>query len=77
MRSAIASVSLFGLLYGLSTTASAAEVTRVASSFEEEDPFDLHFGVGYAFDFKKAAILREWSQQNGDCLLYTSDAADE
>ncbi|MEZ4380515.1 MAG: hypothetical protein R3A79_04160 [Nannocystaceae bacterium] len=50
-----------GLFLGISTTAQAAEVTRVASSFDEGNPFDLHFGVGYDFDFKKAAIMREWS----------------
>ncbi|MFV8751547.1 hypothetical protein ACNOYE_13470 [Nannocystaceae bacterium ST9] len=48
---------------GLSQVANAAEVTRVASSFDQElngNAFDLHFGVSYGFDFKKAAILREW-----------------
>lgn len=38
-----------------------AEVSRVASSFEEDDIFDIHFGVGYDFTFKRAAILREWN----------------
>ena len=46
------------------TTASAAEVTRVASSFDGDNKFDLHFGVGYDFNFKQAAILREWSDPN-------------
>jgi hypothetical protein len=50
-----------GLALGLSQTATAAEVTRVATAFEEDNPFDLHFGVSYQYDFKKAAILREWS----------------
>lgn len=52
-------VPLLGLFF--SQPLQAAEVTRVASSFDEDDPFDLHFGVGYDFEFKKAAILREWS----------------
>jgi len=38
-----------------------AEVSRVASSFEDDDIFDIHFGVGYDFMFKRAAILREWN----------------
>lgn len=38
-----------------------AEVSRVASSFEDDDIFDVHFGVGYDFTFKRAAILREWN----------------
>ncbi|MBK8262122.1 MAG: hypothetical protein IPK80_12405 [Nannocystis sp.] len=50
-----------GLFFGISQTASAAETTRVASSFDEGNPFDLHFGVGYDYEYKKAAILREWS----------------
>ncbi|HEY8377994.1 MAG TPA: hypothetical protein VIK91_15965 [Nannocystis sp.] len=47
--------------FGVATPASAAEVTRVASSFDGDNKFDLHFGVGYDFNFKQAAILREWS----------------
>lgn len=46
------------------STAHAAEVTRVASSFDGDNKFDLHFGVGYDFNFKQAAILREWSDPN-------------
>jgi hypothetical protein len=46
---------------GGAATADAAEVTRVASSFDGDNKFDLHFGVGYDFNFKQAAILREWS----------------
>ncbi|MCA9692676.1 MAG: hypothetical protein R3A51_23360 [Nannocystaceae bacterium] len=54
-------MALAGLFFGFGPAAQAAEVTRVASSFDEDDKFDLHFGVGYDFEFKKAAILREWS----------------
>lgn len=46
---------------GVTTPANAAEVTRVASSFDGDNKFDFHFGVGYDFNFKQAAILREWS----------------
>ena len=61
MRKVCGLLPVVGLLLGISSTASAAEVTRVASSFDEGNPFDFHFGVGYDFEFKKAAILREWS----------------
>lgn len=50
------------------STAQASEVTRVASSFEEDNKFDLHFGVGYDFDFKRASILRE-NSAGGDARL--------
>ena len=57
-----------------SATAQASEVTRVASAAEDDDPFDLHFGVAYAFDYKRAAILREFTQggqnQLGRDLVY-------
>lgn len=54
---ALAFLATFGV--ASAGTAQASEVTRVASSFEEDNKFDLHFGVGYDFDFKKASILRE------------------
>jgi hypothetical protein len=63
---------VLGLLMGLSQVANAAEVTRVASSFDQElngNAFDLHFGVSYGFDFKKAAVLREWGTPNGQNQL--------
>ncbi len=41
--------------------ADAADETRVATSFEDDNPFDLHFGVAYDYNFKRAAILREWN----------------
>lgn len=61
MRKVCGLLPALGLFLGFSLTAQAAEVTRVASSFDEGNPFDLHFGVGYDYEFKKAAILREWS----------------
>jgi hypothetical protein len=46
----------------MSSTARAAEVTRVASSpWRGDDRFDIHFGVGFQYNFKRAAILREWN----------------
>lgn len=64
MRKLCGLMAIVGLTLGFSPSALAAEVTRVASSFDEDDPFDLHFGVGYDFTFKKAAIVREWSDGN-------------
>ena len=51
---------------GASQTAHAAEVTRVATAFEEGNQFDIHFGVAYDFNFKRAAVLREWNSGAGD-----------
>jgi len=64
MRKLCGLLPLLGLYFGFSATSQAAEVTRVASSFDKDNKFDLHFGVGYDFNFKKAAILREWSDAN-------------
>jgi hypothetical protein len=44
-----------------STDAQAADVTRVATAFEDNNVFDVHFGVAYDFNYKRAAILREWN----------------
>jgi hypothetical protein len=64
MRKLCGLLPLVGLCFGISATARAAEVTRVASSFDNDNKFDLHFGVGYDFNYKKSAILREWSNAN-------------
>lgn len=72
MRTARALLPLFGLLgiaLAAPTSAQASEVTRVASSFEENNPFDLHFGVAYDYTFKQASILREWSRSSGSNRL--------
>ncbi len=61
MRKLSCLLTVLGAFAGLSATAEAAEVTRVASSFEDDDVFDLHFGVAYNYQFKRAAILREWN----------------
>lgn len=57
-------LTLLGAVALAAPTANAAEVTRVASSFDGDNKFDFHFGVGYDFNFKQAAILREWSDPN-------------
>ncbi len=62
MRKLCRLLPVFGLLaLGVASPARAADVTRVASSFDGDNKFDLHFGVGYDFNFKQAALLREWS----------------
>jgi hypothetical protein len=59
-------LSLGAAFAGASQTAHAAEVTRVATAFEEGNQFDIHFGVAYDFNFKRAAVLREWNAGAGD-----------
>jgi len=64
MRKLLGFLPAFALaLLGASQVANAAEVTRVASSFDQDfngNRFDLHIGATYDFDFKRGAILREW-----------------
>lgn len=67
MRKFCCLLPAIGLFLGLSQDAAASEVTRVASSFEENNKFDLHFGVAYDYSFRRAAILREWNP--GDSSL--------
>lgn len=73
MRKLCGLLPLMGLCFGFSATARAAEVTRVASSFDNDNKFDLHFGVGYDFNYKKSALLREWSNPNNDQSLVVRD----
>jgi len=49
------------LVAALPSSASAAEVTRVATAFEDENRFDIHLGLAYSYNFKSASILREWN----------------
>jgi hypothetical protein len=61
--------AFFGVAAGIPSLAQAGEVTRVASSAEEDNPFDLHAGVNYEFDFRRASILREWSNNGQNRLV--------
>jgi hypothetical protein len=47
----------------LASFADAAEVTRVASSFEEKDPFGMYFDFTFDRIFDRGKIAREWYQQ--------------
>lgn len=47
----------------IASFAQAAEVTRVASSFEEKDPFGMYFDFTFDRIFDRAKIAREWYQQ--------------
>jgi hypothetical protein len=72
MRKHSPKLPLLGLLLGgiaavgASQPALAAEPTRVATAFEDDNPFDIHFGAAYDFSYKRAAILREWNAGPGD-----------
>jgi hypothetical protein len=61
MRTLACLSTAVAVLLGASGTAHAGEVTRVATAFEDDNKFDFHFGVAYDFQFKQAAILREWN----------------
>ncbi len=51
------------LLVGiLSSTVQAAEVTRVASSLEEKDPFGMFLNFTYQYTSDRGKIVREWYQ---------------
>ena len=47
------------LMLGAPLAASAAEITRIASSFDEEDPFDLFIDVSFARTQNRSKIVRE------------------
>ncbi len=68
MRKLCSLLPLLGLLAtaGVSQSAGAAEVTRTPTAFEEGNQFDIHFGVAYDYNFKRAAVLREWNRGMGD-----------
>ena len=46
----------------LASTASAAELTRVASSFEEKDPFGMYLNFTFDRTADRGTITREWYQ---------------
>lgn len=50
---------LAALTLGAPLAASAADITRIASSFEDDDPFDLFIDVGFERTQTRAKIVRE------------------
>ncbi|SES93554.1 hypothetical protein [Stigmatella erecta] len=57
---------LAALTLGAPLAASAAEITRIASSFEENDPFDLFIDVGFERTQTRAKITREQLDPAGE-----------
>ncbi len=64
LRAAVGSV-LAVITAGAPIEAHAAEITRLATSFEKDDPFGMYLTAGYVRDQRKAKIVREW-HQDGD-----------
>jgi hypothetical protein len=52
------------LLLTLAASAQAAEITRVASSFEPNAPFGMFVDATYEFTRERGKITREWYQMN-------------
>lgn len=50
-------------VFAVASLADAAEMTRVASSFEEKDPFGMYFDFTFDRIFDRGKIAREWYQQ--------------
>lgn len=50
--------ALFAML-AVAPVARAADVTRLASSFEDKDPFDAHISIGYRRTLSRGALKRE------------------
>ena len=60
-RQLVVALSVATAAAAVPDVAQAADVTRVATAFEDDNIFDVHFGVAYDFNYKRAAILREWN----------------
>ncbi len=72
-RSTARSLTLALLLFGGSRAAPGAEITDVASSFDEDNPFDLRLRVGYWHDSKSASIKREGEGAGQDEVVLFKD----
>jgi hypothetical protein len=57
----VAILSVAILSVATCSRAHAADVTRLASSFEDKDPFDAHISVGYRRTLRRGAVKRERS----------------
>src|SRR4051794_9746315 len=52
------------LLLLVAASAQAAEITRIASSFEPNAPFGMFIDATYEFTRERGKITREWYQMN-------------
>lgn len=64
MKRSPARLVVAALMLAYPLSAQAAEITRIASSFEPDDPFGMFLSVGYVRDQSKAKIVREHHQNN-------------
>ncbi|AKQ66445.1 hypothetical protein A176_003357 [Myxococcus hansupus] len=67
---------LAALTLGAPLAASAADITRIASSLEENDPFDLFIDVGFERTQNRAKIVREQLAPAGSGSSGRVDAAE-
>lgn len=68
-RTALASLGLASLgLASVAAPALGAEGTEIASSFDEDDPFDLFVTVRYEFEARHASIKREFAGLMGSMV---------
>lgn len=78
LRAAALSLCLLGSAAAglIAGQARAAELTRIASSFEENDPFSAFFTVGFERTQEKAKLVREQHQQREDGSFDLVDASE-
>ncbi|MBW2733227.1 MAG: hypothetical protein JRH20_12610 [Deltaproteobacteria bacterium] len=67
--SGVARPLLVALLMMGSSSAWAAEVTRLTSSFEKDNPFDAHLSASYRYELNRGAIKRELVGDTGQSSL--------
>ena len=72
-RPARALALAFGVLASAGGIAAAAEITDVASSFDDDNPFDFRFRLSYQHDEKRAAIKREGQGPGQDDIVLYKD----
>jgi hypothetical protein len=60
-RSALPRTLIAALLVALAPPVPAAEATRVLSSFDDDNPFDLDFAIGFDYLQNRALIKREYA----------------
>ncbi len=71
LRAVLAAVTL-----GAPLAAGAADITRIASSFDEDDPFDLFIDVGFERTQTRTKIIREQVPPEGSTATGRIDASE-